>query len=96
VIENIHGFFETHEGEFLKFERVENKHSTRSDIHAFIVLDKLFPSARDMVSAAEHEEIYLDVNPEELAEKATEDQVIELIRCGVRYDSSTDSLAMFV
>ncbi len=49
-----------------------------------------------MVSAAEHDEILLDVDLEELAKVATEEQIVELIRCGVRYDSSTDSLAMFV
>lgn len=49
-----------------------------------------------MVSAAEHDEIYLDVSGEELCAVATEADLIYLHRCGVRYDSSTDSLAMFV
>ena len=84
-------------GEFLKFERVHNQLSNRPDIHAFLLLDKLVPRPnRDMVSSAEHDEIWLDVDPEELAEAATEEQIIELIRCGVRFDSQTDSLAMFV
>lgn len=84
------------DGEFLKFERVQNKLANRPDIHAFLLLDKLVPGDSDMVSAAEHDKIWLNVQVEELAKVATEEQIIELIRCGVRLDSSTDSLAMFV
>jgi len=82
--------------EFLKFDRVQNKMANRPDIHAFMLLDKLVPGTSDMVSAAEHDEIWLTVSPEELEKAATEEQIVELIRCGVRLDSSTDSLAMFV
>jgi hypothetical protein len=49
-----------------------------------------------MVSAAEHDEIWLEISMEKLAAVATEDQVIELIRSGVRLDASSESLAMFV
>ena len=81
--------------EFLKFDRVQNKLSKRADIHAFLLLDKLVPGDCDMVSAAEHDEIWLDVTPEELSKVVTTAQIIELIRCGVRYDSGVESFAMF-
>lgn len=82
--------------EFLKFDRVKVKFSERPDLHAFILLDKLLPgSDRDMVSAAEHDIIYLDVDAEKLNEIVTDEQVIELCRCGVHYDSDGDGLAMF-
>lgn len=90
------------EDEFLAFKRVENKTSTRPDIHAFMLLDKLMgpyvegSGCSDIVSAAEHDEIWLSVDIEKLNQVATEAQIIELIRCGVRYDSSNDALAMFV
>lgn len=82
--------------EFLKFERVQNKLSSRPDIHAFLLLDRLVPSNHDIVSCAAHDEIWLSVTPEELEKVATEEQIVELIRCGVRLDGSTESLAMFV
>jgi hypothetical protein len=88
--------YKKHIGEFLKFELIENKTSNRPDLHAFNLLDKLVPGNRGMVSDAGFNKIYLDVSPEQLSEVATEQQIIELIRCGVRYDSSTDSLALFV
>lgn len=84
------------DGEFLKFDRVQNKTSQRPDLHAFTLLDKLVPGNRDLVSAAEHDEIWLSVQPEELAKVATEEQIVELIRCGVRYDQTSEGLAMFV
>jgi len=88
--------FETYGGDYLDFEAVEVKLSARPDIHAFILLEKLAPGNGDMVSAAEHDEIWLDVDLEVLAFNATEADIRDLIRCGVRYDDDVDSLAMFV
>lgn len=89
--------FERHNDEFLKFELVENKLHSRPDLCAFLLLDKLIPSdSRDMVCAAEHDQIFLDTDCGKLAEMATEDDIITLTRCGVFYEDDTDSLAMFV
>ena len=94
---DIAAVYEKHtDKEFLKFDRVTDRQSERPDLHAFLLLDKLVPGTRDIVTAAEHDEIWLDVNIDELSVALTEEQMIELIRCGVRYDKSTDSLAMFV
>ena len=92
-----------HEGEFLKFERVTNRRSQRPDLHAFLLLDEILPPkptigdpscSSDMVASAGHDEIWLDTDIDQLAEVATEDQWIELVRCGVRIDDGY--LAMFV
>ena len=91
---SINDIFDKYEDEYLKFEDVENKRSIRPDVHAFILLTELFPRDRDLICAAEHDEFFLDVLSEEI-ETLTESQVRELNRCGVRYDSETDSLAMF-
>jgi len=88
--------YDKHNDELLKFDLVQNKTSNRPDLHAFNLIDRLVPGKGDIVSAAEHDEIWLDVSPEDLAKVATEEQIIELIRCGVRYDRETDSLALFV
>lgn len=88
--------YEKHEGEYLEFDRVQNKTSRRRDVHAFNLLDKLVTGNRTIVCAASHDEIWLDVDAQDLAAVATEDQIVELIRCGVRYDFETDNLAMFV
>lgn len=83
--------FEKHNDEYLKFERVENKRSKRPDLHAFLLLDELFPATRDIVCSASHDEIWLGIDSDDI-EKLTEKQVIELLRCGVLY--AEESLGM--
>lgn len=68
----------------------------RPDINAFLLLDKLLPGTGDIVSCAEHDEIFLNVNLEELAKVIAEKEVVELIRCGVHFNSEINSLHMFV
>lgn len=96
TVKELLALFKKHNDEFLEFENVEHKRSTRKDIHAFILLDELVPGTDDIVSAATHDEIFLAVGVEALAEKATEEQVVDLIRCGIRIDDHEEGLAMFV
>lgn len=86
--------WELHNKEFLKFYRIKDKHSQSPDLHAFIMLDKLFPDKSEMVNNAHHDEIVLRIDVEQI-EQLTEDQVIELIRCGIHYDPEIESLCMF-
>lgn len=87
--------FDKYDSIYLKFEDVKNKLSSRPDICAFILLNNLCPGTADMVCAAEHDEIFLDVSIEELAKVITSEQVHDLVCCGVRINEYTDSLAMF-
>lgn len=60
------------------------------------LLDKLLPgSIRDMIGAAEHDQIWFDVDIEEFCKIATPEIIKELSDCGVRYDNETDSLTKF-
>jgi hypothetical protein len=87
--------FEKHDDEYIKFENIKDPPCKRPDLCAFLLLDRLLPGDQDIVSASEHDEIYLKIEPEELAKVATSEDILYLTRCGVRYDSDTDSLAMF-
>lgn len=81
---NLPELFDKHQDEHLKFDRVPDKMSSRPDLHAFMLLDKLFPGReKEMVAGARHDEICLEPDPGELACTATEEQIVELIRCGV-------------
>lgn len=86
-------FREGGDEEYLEFDRIENKLSSRPDLHAFIVLNELIPSNRDIVCAAEHGRIWLDIDTEELAKLIDEPTVIDLIRCGVMAED--DCLTLF-
>lgn len=79
-------------GEYLEFDRVENRLSSRRDIHAFILLNNLFPGDGDIVCSAGHDQIWLDAS-EENVESLTDEQIIELSRCGVMLDDGM--LSMF-
>lgn len=92
--------FEKHSDEFLEFERIENPKHTRSDLCAMLMISEIqsryYPEKRfsKMISWAGHEEIYLDVDVEEISEYITKQEIIDLIRCGVRFEES--NFAMFV
>jgi hypothetical protein len=92
-ITQLKALFEKHRTEYLKFTRIENKYSKRPTLHALILIDKILDTdvedQCDIISGATSDEIFLEPMKEELARLArliTEEQVIELIRCGVRYN----------
>lgn len=95
-MKSIGEMFDKFEDDFLKFDDVENKKHQRPDICAFIILDALIPEDSDIINAAEHDEIFLDIDLDALIKVITEDQVRDLVRCGVRYHDEFDCLAMFV
>ncbi len=87
--------FEQFDDDYIDFDGVQNKRSKRPDLHAFLLLDELFPGDTDLVSAAEHDEIYLDIDSDKL-DDLTDEQIQELVRCGVRFSKEFDCLCMFV
>lgn len=98
TLEELEALFEKHNEEYIEFERIpaERRLSNRPDLNAFLLLDRLFPDTDDIISAAEHDEYSVSIAPSALCEKVSEECLIDLIRCGLRYDSSTDSLCFFV
>ncbi len=80
---------------YLKFELIENKFNRRADLHAFILLDKLQPGDRDIITGAEHDKIYLSIDVQTLFDDhaLSEDHVRDLIRCGVSF--SEEGFTMF-
>jgi hypothetical protein len=96
MAQNIKAVFERYTTDFLKFERITNPLNPRPDVCAFLMLQALAPDTSDIVSAAEHDRIWLDVDMDVLSEAATEEQLRDLHRCGVCYDREYDCLSMLV
>ncbi len=96
-VEQLSATFDKYEDEYIQFQNVANKRSRRPDMHAFIVLDELLPGdgKGDLISAAEHDQFFLDIEPEALARVATEEIILDLVRCGVSFDEETESLFLF-
>jgi hypothetical protein len=82
--------FDQYENEYLLY-----REAGRPDLNAFYLLDKLIPGTEDMINGAEHDEYYLSVSPEVLHQVASDEDILFLVRCGVRYDEDVDSLALY-
>lgn len=91
---DIEAEFEKHNDNYARFEDMPNKRSNCAEIHAFLLLNELIPTER-MICSAKHDQIWLDVEIEKLAEIITPEQVAELSICGVFYDDDTELLSMF-
>jgi hypothetical protein len=83
------------EDAFLEFDEVKSRLSDRADLHAFIMLDRLQPGSQDMITASEHDEFWLSIDCDKLAEVVTPEQVRDLTRCGIRYSEEQNCLCMF-
>lgn len=80
--------------EYLKFHRVQNPPTRRPDLAAFILLDRFVPGDRDIVAWSEHDIYGLNIEVSTLAEVASEEDVITLLRCGVDYDDENEQLTL--
>lgn len=87
--------FEAHEDASHKFEQIDKPLHRVRDICAMLTIDAIAPFKRDAISAAEHDQIWFDVDIDAFCAKATPGDVLTLIRCGVFFDSGVDSLSMF-
>jgi hypothetical protein len=102
--EELEEFMRENDDEFLFSGHIppERRLSHRKDINAFMILDKLLPpkpdqkhGPPDIVCSAEHDKIWLEPGFEEMAQAGiTEEQALDLIRCGCMVDD--DGLSMFV
>lgn len=77
--------FDQFDDEYLQFDRIENKRSKKPDVHAFMLLDELVDGNQRLLSEHGDYELYLSPNVEELNKVITDDQILELVRCGIRY-----------
>ena len=94
MIDNLETTFEKYADDYSQFEKIEKPLHRRRDIAAYLLLDKLAPNGDyPIVSDASHDEIWLDVDPDKLAHTATKEDILYLVRCGVRY--ADDCLGMF-
>lgn len=77
-----------------RWKALQNKRASRPDLHGFLLLDELLPSAKamNMIAAAEHDEFWLDIDINEFAAVATPALINELTVCGVYYDRYNQSL----
>jgi hypothetical protein len=93
---NLSEIFKKYESHYHRFDEIENPKTKRSDLQAFLIIDSIFDDDKKIISGVDTYSIYLNVEIEELAKRATEEQIIDLIRCGVSYEEKYDSLTIMV
>jgi hypothetical protein len=104
MLVDLHEVFERHNEEYIHFDRVASPRHPRPDMAAFLLLHELVPTddeplavgLKRMVPAVSHDQVWLTTSPGEFAKVASEEHVIELLRCGVLYDEGEDAFYMFV
>lgn len=85
--------------EYLKDERIrpDRRLHRRPDVNAILLLDKLAGDKaaldRDAICSAAHDQFWLDVDPAAICETATDEDIRDLIRCGVSIEG--DGFYMF-
>ena len=89
---NVEFFKEQEEFEFNHFERIENKKSLRQDVCAMLILDSIIPSGKNLIKSIESYNngnlmyFILNISNTEIEELLTEDDIVDLLRCGIFYD----------
>ncbi len=77
--------FEIHDDDHCQDHLVKNARHPRNDVAAMLLLHELLPDeTTDIISWAGHDEISFSPVVRQVVERITEDQVVELIRYGVR------------
>ncbi|MCA9496276.1 MAG: hypothetical protein KC589_05010 [Nanoarchaeota archaeon] len=90
---NVKLFKNLEKSEFGHFERIENPKSLRQDICAMLILDSIIPSGKNLIKSIESYNngklmyFILNISEIEIEELLTEDNIIDLLRCGIFYDT---------
>ncbi len=87
--------FAQFEDDYLEFDKVQSKRSTRPDLHAFMLLDSIFPDTKNIIASSGHDEFHLSISFESFHGLVTDAQIKELVQCGIRV-SEYECLSMFV
>jgi len=97
-IGDIEDCFDANENEFKKFQNVENKSNRCRDIHVLLLLQKTFDIYLSVLIYIDNGGVNLnvDMSDDKNLEKFTEELILELVQCGVRYDSKEDCLVYYV
>ena len=97
-IQELKKLFKKHsENEYIEFEKVENKKSKFADIHGLLLLEEKFPPneiSHGILDNFDYETATINIEIEEDNIPLTENDIIELLRCGIDYDEDLECLTM--
>lgn len=77
----------------LDFKLIASPRHPLKDVCAMLMLHELQPTTYKMIANASHDLCHFSTDVDSL--DVTDEQIRDLIRCGVHFDGECDSLAMF-
>lgn len=83
--------FEQYEDEFLKDDKDT---PMPRDLQAMLLLHRISPSKRTIIVQSEHDEIFFSTDVNALQENASNEDIEQLVRLGVRYSEFDGGLSM--
>jgi hypothetical protein len=92
-------FFKNREEESFNFTDIPESRrlSKRRDLNGFLLIDKLVPNSEEfIIAASEHDEIYISHSLEEIGKNATEEDLLDFMRCGFFLNDDYECLMKFV
>lgn len=93
---NIVEFFEKYEDEYLNYRKDPDISNVTHDFYVMNALSSYVESPMDLIISSTNEEICFSVDPEFVYESLSEGEMIQLIRCGLRYSGEYECFCMFV
>ena len=90
---NIGKFWEENEDEYLKSEKIKNPLHKFRDLNGMLLLANLVEKYNvgndyGILSCAEHDVVYFDVDCEKLEEFLTDEEALDLILSGILFDDN--------
>lgn len=94
---NLSKFWEENDDHSHRFEEIpaSRRFSNRPDLHAFNLLDRLVPGTTEMIRWSRSDEVFLGVDITDLTKVATEEDLLDLIRCGMCFNNYQQCLYFF-
>lgn len=89
--EQVDALFKKHKKEYLKTDRLAPGVEP-ADARAIVILSKY--CIGPVIAGAEHDEVFLAVDGNKFCQNTSEEEIVELIRCGVM--NSEEGFKMFV
>ena len=78
-----------------EFDHIKNKLHPLKEIHGLMLLHKILPETEWVVAQSFYDVTILEFNPEKFAEKATEEQFFDLLRCGIWYSYEHEGFVIY-
>jgi hypothetical protein len=91
---DIEEMFKEHDSEFLDYGKHSHLRDVKTQWFIMNMLNNVTPN-RDLIIASSRDYIWFATKPETFMECFNQREIVDMIRCGLMYDSEYECLAIF-